>query len=173
MQKTCLEALTTTLVSRRVGAVTPRESTPAQPWSPEFWALLVGSSQKSRLQCQSSDPPAHHCGRAAKALQRPTIKATHGTKKARTHKGTSSWWRFLAQGQIWNLPRITQNPGRIAKSRTPHSGLQYSYGVHYKALRWIYYFLDTYISTYTDPVVALGVVIRLQVGSTFGSAQGS
>ena len=57
-----------------------------------------------------------------------------------------SYFNFLAstvrpESLSWPVPPHTQSPGRIPKKRTPISGLQYSYGVDYRALRWNY-FLD-------------------------------
>ena len=52
------------------------------------------------------------------------------------------------------------NPQEDAKSETPKSGLKYSYGVGHGILRWIYYFLDISISSYMDPILILGLIVR-------------
>ena len=50
--------------------------------------------------------------------------------------------------EFWQL---NPDSGEDLSSRMHNSGLQHSYGVDYRTLRWIYYFLDGHVSIFMDP----------------------
>ena len=75
------------------------------------------------------------------------------SKKTGQTKVMLSYSQGLRQ---WGLPPASQwllksrskpRPPGVSKSRSPGSGLYYSYGVDYRTLRWIYFF---------DPLSSLG-----------------
>ena len=64
---------------------------------------------------------------------------------------------------LWQ-PKLSScpDPRKEPRSRTPRPnfGPWYTYGKDYRTSRWIYSFLDIYISISMDPIVALGLIIR-------------